>query len=498
MSIRIGIASIAAVGILAGCAATPNEPGSLNATSGATATASSDVTTLNWQSPVPWQLAQPADHFDKGAWWSVFGDDVLNRLQTQAWQNNPSLAVMAARVRQAQAGVQLARSSWWPQLDAALRSSRQRTSANRPGATENAQAISTVQNDTVLGLSASYELDLFGRIGNTVTSAQATEQQTQADWSNARLVVSADLAASYFALRQIDAEIAVVQQSIELQNRAVNLLSVRHDGGASSGLDVAQQQALLDTTRTQLDLLLRQRPLIEHALAVLVGQPAPAFKLPSQPEWTLDPPALPLAMPSEILQRRPDVASAERAVAAANAQIGVARSAYYPSIVLGAGAGWESKDLDLLFNGPSVIWSLGLGVAQNLFDGGRNDARVSIARAQHEAAAAAYRQVVLLALQEVEDGLSGLSALGRAAQSAQAATASAQKVLDLAQSRYAGGLASYLDVITAQQSLLNNRRQAVQIGAQQLAATAYLAKALGGGWRADEWLAANSSEPTRR
>jgi NodT family efflux transporter outer membrane factor (OMF) lipoprotein len=442
-----------------------------------------------WQSPVPWQPAQPADHLDKGAWWTVFGDAQLDHLQAQALDASPTLAAVAARVRQAQAGTLLARSAWWPRVDASLRSTRQETSANRPAATYGGQAVSTVQNDNVLSLAASYEPDLFGRVSNDVASARASEQQARADLANARLVLSADLAASYFVLRQADAEIDVVRQSIELQTRAVQLLQARRDGGAASGLDVAQQQAQLDATRTQLELLLRQRPQLEHALATLTGQPATTFKLASQPAWAVEPPPLPLAMPSEILQRRPDVASAERAVAAANAQIGVARAAYFPSIVLGASGGWESRDIEALFNGPSLIWSLGASVAQNLFDGGRNDARLEQARAQHDATTAAYRLAVLRALQEVEDGLSGLSALSRAAQSALAASRSAQRALDIAQSRHAGGLATYLDVVTAQQNLLNSRRQSVQIGAQQLAATAYLAKALGGGWRGDEWLA---------
>jgi len=436
-----------------------------------------------WQSPVSWEPAQPADHVDKGRWWRIFDDALLDHLVERAQQNNASIAVVAARLRQAQAGTRIARAGGLPRLDVSLRPGRQRTSANRPAATSSAQAIPTVQNDFVLTAGASYELDLFDRVAGELANATEAEHQARADLNNARLVLDADLAASYFALRQVDTEVAVLKQSIQLQSRAIDLLNARRDVGAASGLEVAQQQAQLEATVTQLELLLRQRPLIEHSLATLSGQPAPLFNLTAQPDWRLAVPQPPAALPAQVLQRRPDVAAAQHAVAAANAQIGVARSAFYPSIVLGVGAGFESRDIGTLLNGPSLLWSLGASVAQNIFDGGRNRARLDSARAAHDAATAAYKRTVLQALQEVEDGLSSVDALGRAARSAEAATVSASKTLGIAQARYDGGLASYLDVVTAQQVLLNSQRQLAQVNGQRLVAIVQLVKALGGGWQ---------------
>jgi len=440
---------------------------------------------IAWQSPVPWVAAQPADHLDKGRWWAVFGDAQLDALISEAERSSPTLAIVAARLKQAQAGTQFARGALLPRVDASLHSARQATSANRPAASAGTQATSTLQNDTTLATSVSYELDLFGRIAYDTAAATAGERQARADLANARLLLAADLAAAYFALRQVDAEIAVVAQSIEAQSRTVELLGTRHDRGAASALDALQQQAQLDGTRTQLAMLQRQRPLVEHALATLSGQPASGFRVPAEAAWRLAPPAVPPALPAEALQRRPDIASAQQAVAAANAQIGVARAAFYPSLVLRANAGYQSRQLSALFDGPSLLWSLGLDTVQTVFDGGRNQARLAGARAAHEAASATYRLTVLRALQEAEDALSSLHALAQAAQAAQAAEASAAKALDIAQARYAGGLASHLEVLTAQQALLSSRRQAAQINGQQLATSVLLVKALGGGWQAE-------------
>lgn len=276
----------------------------------------------------------------------------------------------------------------------------------------------------------------------------------------------------------------MVEQGLVSQTRAAELLAARHDGGAASGLDVAQQQALLDATRTQLTLLRKQQAQGLHALATLVGAPASTFALPAAARPAALP-TLPVALPSEVLQRRPDVAAAERALAAANAQLGLAERAWFPSLTMSATAGWESKDIARLFDAPSLLWALGGSLTQAVFDGGRIRAAQEQARAGHDLAAANYRQVVLRAFQEVEDGLSSLNALHTAVNQAEAATRSAQRVLDIAQSRYAGGLSTYLDVVTAQQNVLNNQRLGSQLRGQQQQATAYLVKALGGGWEPD-------------
>lgn len=450
-----------------------------------------------WQTPAelaavqgaaPWRLAQPGDSLDKGAWWRLFNDPGLNALQNQARQArqaSPSLQVAAAHLRQAHALVDIAGASSLPRVDAGLRGARTGASANRPAATAGAQASASVQNDFVLSSTVSYELDLFGRQRQEQQAALAFEQQAQADQLNAQLVLSADLAAFYFTLRSLDAEIAVVGQGLQIQRRAADVLAARHEGGAASGLDRAQQQALLDATRTQLTLLRKQRGQLEHALATLVGTPASQFTLPvaAMPAGV---PGLPVALPSEVLQRRPDIAAAERAVAVANAQLGLAQLAWFPSLTLSASGGWEAKHIASLIDAPSLLWALGGSLTQAVFDGGRLRAREEQASAGQELAAAGYRQVVLRALQEVEDGLLALNALASAQAQSQAASASAQRVLDIAQDRYAGGLSTYLDVVTAQQNVLSNQRLSSQLRGQQLQATAYLVKALGGGWQPGE------------
>lgn len=274
----------------------------------------------------------------------------------------------------------------------------------------------------------------------------------------------------------------MVRRAIALQRQALELATARHDLGATSGLDMAQQQALLDSTLTQIDLLGRQRAQYEHAIATLTGTPAPAFSI--TPSLTpITPPAIPVGVPSDVLERRPDIAAAERAMAAANAQIGVASAAYYPSFMLQPSYGVDSRNWATLFNAPSLLWSLGVSASQSLFDGGRLRAGVDFSQAGYEATVASYRRTVLTAMQEVEDGITGLAALERAYAQSQLAIASARRVLEIASSRYEGGATPYLDVITAQQSLLNSERQAAQLMGQRLLVSVFLIKALGGDWQ---------------
>jgi len=339
-----------------------------------------------------------------------------------------------------------------------------------------------VQNDFNLGFSASYEVDLAGRVSRSVEGVRASGQQSAADLANTRLVVSAELAADWFSLCTLDATLDVLDRSIALQRKALDFVDSRHQLGAGTGLEVAQQQALLDNTLTQVDVQKRQRAQFEHAIATLVGVPAPGFSIPRTVR-RLQPPALPLGVPSDLLQRRPDVAGAERAMAVANAQIGVATAAFYPSVILGGSVGDESRLLSSLFDAPSLVWSLGVSATQAIFDAGRTRANVDFARAGYDVSVATYRRTVLTALQEVEDGITGVASLDRATTQAETAVQSAQRVMDMAQARYEGGASTYLDVITAQQSLLTAQTQATQLaGQRQLAATA-LVKALGGGWQ---------------
>ncbi len=438
-----------------------------------------------WKVDAPWRESAPNDAAAKGPWWLRFGDAQLAALEERALAANPTLQIASARLAQARAALAASAAGAYPQISAGARASRLDISANRPLTNYSASNLSTVQNDFALSLTASYEADLSGRVQRSIEGARASAEQSAADLENTRLLLTADLATAYFSLRGTDAELDVLSRSIALQRRALDLVTARREGGAASGLEVAQQQALLDSTLTQVDILRKQRDQAEHAIATLTGTPAPQFSLAAE-AVPLVPIASPLGVPSDVLERRPDVASAERAMAAANAQIGVARAAYYPSIFIGPSVGpsvgLDSRSIGSLFNAPSLLWSLGLSATQALFDGGRTDANVASARAGHEAAVASYRRVVLTAMQEVEDGITGSSALDRAHAQAEAAVASARRVLDLATARYEGGASTYLDVITAQQSLLSTERQAAQLLSQRMATSVFLVKALGGDW----------------
>lgn len=436
-----------------------------------------------WQLDAPWRQSTPVDQQAKGPWWERFGDAQLNALQEKAMRDNQTLAIADARLTQARATANAVSAGMFPQVGIGARASRLRISGNRPLTNYTSPNFATVQNDFALGLNVSYEVDLAGRVRRNVEGVRASAEQSAADLENTRLLLSAELASSYFNLRELDVELDVLSRSIDLQRKALELTTSRHDLGATSGLDVAQQQALLDTTLTQVDVVRKSRAQYEHAIATLVGTPAPVFSLaPALVPMT--PPAVPLGVPSDLLERRPDIASAERAMAAANAQIGVARAAFYPSVMLAPSYGVDSSVINTLFNAPSVLWSLGVSAAQTLFDGGRISAGVDFATAGYVAAVAGYRRTVLTAMQEVEDGVTGIAALDRAYAQSQAAIGSARRVLDLANSRYEGGISTYLDVISAQQSLLNSERQAAQLMGQRMLSSVFLIKALGGDWPA--------------
>ena len=471
MQWRSGIACLAAL-VLAGCATAPGyrKP-------------ALDMPAA-WTLDAPWREGRPDDAAARGAWWLRFGDPELEALERRALDNSPTLALASARLAQAQSALTAATAGRYPQLGMNLRGVRQRISANRPLTNYNSPNFATVQNDALASLTVSYEADLFGRVQNNIASAAASAQQSAADLENVKLLLSADLASAYFNLRAVDNELEVVARSVALQQSALELASARHDLGAVSGLDVAQQQALLDSTLTQVDLLKRQRSQFEHALGTLTGAGAPSFAQTPRPLTSSTPqvPVVPVGVPSDILERRPDVASAERAIAAANAQVGIASAAFYPSITLSGNYGAESRALPALFDAPSLVWSLGASLAQPLFDAGRIRANLAGAQAGYEATVANYRRVVLTAMQEVEDGITGMASLERAHAQALQASASAARVLDLANARYEGGVASYLDLISAQQGLLNAQRQVAQLLGQRLLVSVLLVKAVGGDW----------------
>lgn len=434
-----------------------------------------------WRTPEPWHEAAPNDAALKGRWWESFQDARLNDLVERALGGNQTLAAAAARLDQARAQVTISESALYPQLVLDANPDRARISANRPLGSYSTPNQSTVQNDFPLSAAVSYEADLFGRVRRGVEAARASREQAVADFENARLVLVAQLATDYFTLRELDAEIGVLRESAESQRRSLAIIAARHDLGFATGLDLAEQQALLETSEAEIALLQNSRLQNEHAIATLVAVPAPQFKLEPTDGAALTP-AVPVGLPSDLLQRRPDVASAERAMAAANARIGVARAAYFPTIGLTSDAGWESNALATLFVAPSRLWSLGAAVTAPLFTAGRTGANVRIAEADYTAAVAAYRQTVLTAMEEVENGILGLDALGRAEDRALASVKSSQRALDIANDRYSGGVDTFLDVFTAQQTVLANRRQSVQIQGQRALTAVYLIKALGGGW----------------
>jgi NodT family efflux transporter outer membrane factor (OMF) lipoprotein len=370
----------------------------------------------------------------------------------------------------------------FPQLSTDPSAYSQGAGTNRPlnGALV---ATSYSQHVFTVPFNIAYEADLFGDVRHRVEAANATLQATAADLENARLVLSAELAADYFSLRELDAELQVVEENVGYQRKGLDLVNHRHEGGIANGLEVAQQAAVLDATLTQLALVRQSRAQYEHAIAVLVGQPASSFSVAAS-LLRATPPPLPLGVPSDVLERRPDIATAERQIAQANAQVGVAKAAFYPHITLGGASGWQSRDLSTLVNAPSLFWSLGGDALTPLLQGGRNRANLAAARSAYDASVANYRQSVLSAFQQVEDGLSNLQTLTQAATTQAAAVEDARRSLNFANNRYVGGVTSYLDVITAQTTLLSNERLATQLLGQQMVSSVYLVKALGGGWDA--------------
>ncbi|WP_118181983.1 efflux transporter outer membrane subunit [Paraburkholderia phosphatilytica] len=434
-----------------------------------------------WHTEGYWRVAQPSHAPLDPDWWKSFSDDTLNGLETQALAQNQTLVAASAHYDQARATLANNEAQRLPEVDLSGAAAREKISKNRPLTNYGTPNQSTVQNSLQIGPTVNYDTDLFGRIRREVEGAKASAEQSRDDLANARLVLTTDLATDYFSLRELDAEIDVLNQSVALQEKALNYVKSEHELGSVSGLDLLQQQSLLDSTRVQATLLVNQRETEEHAIAALVGVPAPQFTIAPKVVQTAVP-AIPLGVPSDVLQRRPDIASAERAMAAANAQIGVAKAAFFPSLTLVPGLGWESTSFASLLTAPSLFWTLGASLSQVVFDGGRRAANVDFASAGYKAAEANYRQAVLTAFQQVQDGVTGLSVLDDASKQSSQAVADARKLLSLANDRYSGGLVAYLDVITAQQSLLTSERQDVQIHGQQMSLAVSLVKALGGGW----------------
>lgn len=436
-----------------------------------------------WKEQPPWRVASPQDTISKGNWWTIFGDDELNHHEDQAIKANQTIEAARFQLEEARASARITQSGLFPQLSAGVTAQRTRTSQNQPTSSGVPLNGAVTSNGFLVPFNMSWEADVFGGVRRNVESANAAYQSTAASLENARLLVTSDLAADYFNLRELDAEIAVVDSAVQYQQKALDLVNNRHAGGVASGLDVAQQETQLSSTRTQATLLRNQRAQFEHAIAALEGVPASTFSIPMK-ALALAPPVIPTGVPSDVLERRPDVAQEERLMASQNAQIGVAKSAFFPSIGINAGGGFNSSDIATLANFPSVFWALGANVTQALLSGGRRRAQVDFANSAYGVSVANYRQSVLTAFQEVEDGISGLNILSQAANTQQEAVDAAQRALNIANDRYVGGLVTYLDVVTAEQTLLDNQRLSVQLLGQRMVTSVSLIKALGGGWDA--------------
>lgn len=436
-----------------------------------------------WKTQPPWQQAAPKDAIPKGAWWQVFHDEQLNGYEQELLQANQSLAAARNRLEQARSLARIATAAYFPQVSTDPNAIRERGSGNRPLNGFNAPALPYTQSIYTIPFSLSYEVDLFGRVRKNVEASNASLQSSAADLGNVQLVLSAELAADYFTLQELDAEYKVVSESAEYQRKALELVQRRHEGGIASGLEVAQQETVLDSTLSQASLLQESRAQYEHAIAALVGQSASSFNIPAVP-LKASPPPVPLGVPSDVLERRPDIATLERQVAYQNAQVGLAKIAFYPHITLSGGGGMESKNLSTLFNAPSLFWSLGADALEPILQGGHNRANLAAARAAYDESVANYRQSVLTAFQQVEDGISNLSTLSQALTTQTAAVQDARRALEIANNRYVGGVTNYLDVITAQTTLLDSRRLETQLLGQQMVSSVYLVKALGGSWDA--------------
>jgi len=436
-----------------------------------------------WDVAAPWRESTPQDTLAKGQWWDVFHDDDLNALEKQAIDANQTIKVSAARLEQARAAASVQIATQFPTLGTAPAVQRQRLSGNRPPSSTFPITGPFNQNSYTVPFTVNYEVDLFGRRRRSIEAAQASYQASGADLENVRLVITAELAADYFTLRQLDSEIGILTRTVEALQKGLQLVDSRHRGGVASGLDVAQEETLLNTVRTQATLLEQQRKQFEDAIAVLIGQPAPDFHLPSN-ELNAEPPPLNPGLPSDLLERRPDIAEAERQMAVANAQIGIAKAAYYPSLNLFGSGGWLSGDITKLANVQSTFWAVGANASQAIFTGGARRAQVQFAQAGYDANVASYRDTILNAFREVQDSVTGLTVLEQARQSQLDAVNSARKTLDISENRYKGGLVNYLDVVTAQQNLLTNEQELAIIQGQRLVTSVLLVKALGGGWDA--------------
>ena len=434
----------------------------------------------SYKEEAPWTPAQPADALPRDAWWTLYGDADLDAMQKTLVANSPDLAAALARYRQAQAVSDQLRSGLFPTLFGNANAQRDRQSEQKPLRVLGPTSPNEYGSYTA-GLELDYEIDLWGRIRNEVASGNATAQAVEADLESARLSLQAQLADNYIVLRGLDRQAALFEDTVKAYARALELTQSRHAGGIASGLDVARAQTQIETARSQLAQTLAQRALTEHAIAALIGESASSFSIaPRIADIALV--QVPPGVPSTLLQRRPDIAAAQRRIVAANADIGVARAAFFPSITLNATGGYQTGDAGNWLKAPNTYWSIGPSLLMTLFDAGKRKAEVAQAQAALDEAGARYRGVVLTAFQQVEDNLALLDHYKTAAEADKAAVDAAQRALDFSLSRYREGAVNYLDVVTSQTTMLSLQQEALDLDTRQLRASVQLIRALGGGW----------------
>ncbi len=426
----------------------------------------------------PWTQAQPSDQLPRDSWWTLYDSTELDDLEKRLIEGNPTLAAAVANYAEARALADQARAGLFPTLGVSASVTRNRDSVNAPLRPSTSSAYF---NDNTVGGTVSYELDLWGRIRNEVAAGTANAAASAADLENARLSLIAQLVTDYIQLRSLDRESQILNETVAAYARALGLTQQRHDAGIAPGLDVSQAKTQLDATRSQAEQTLAQRALLEHAIAALLGVSASTFSIKAE-IVNINLPQIPSGVPSTLLERRPDIAAAQRRMIAANANIGVARAAYFPTLTLGAQGGFQSKGFSNWLSAPSSFWAIGPNALLSVFDGGLRRAQVAQARAEFDASAANYRNTVVTAFQQVEDSLATLNHYHDASEDEKAAVSDAQRTLNLSMALYVQGAADYLTVVTSQTALLQTQLTELNLDTLQLQSSVDLIRSLGGGW----------------
>jgi NodT family efflux transporter outer membrane factor (OMF) lipoprotein len=426
-----------------------------------------------------WQTAKPADAAQKGEWWTIFGDTQLDALEPQVAAANQNLKAAEARFREARALIRYNRAAMYPTISATPSAGGIKESANRPYFNKANSSDGT--GDIVMPLDLNYEIDLWGRVRRTVNASREEAQASAGDLQTALLSLQAELAVDYFEARSADAEERLLNDTVKEYEEAYRITTNRFEGGVAPQSDVDQAKTQLETAKVQANDIAIRRAQFEHAIAVLLGVPPASFTLAPQP-LEARPPAIPTGLPSELLERRPDIAAAERRVAEANERIGIARAAFFPTVSLSGAVGFEGTSFSNLFDPASLLWAIGPTLSQTVFDAGRRRSVSEQANASYDETVANYRQTTLTAFQQVEDNLVALRVLSVEAEHQHQATQAAQSAQQIFNNRYVGGIDTYLQVVTAQNTALFNERNDIDIMRRQMDASVLLIKALGGGW----------------